>query len=306
MSAGKEEARMVDIASRGSWGARYQDGDMNLYGLADEVFIHHTVTATLSEDASVSDEREHMRFLEGIGQSRFGTGISYNVIVFPSGRAYQGVSFNRRGTHTGGRNSTVRSISFAGNFETHVPSDASIATASTIYHHGHGEWWETGAPLRGHRNVSQTACPGKNLYARLDPIRSGAVEVDNPIQVPDDDKPIAPVGLVVDGMWGSATTKRLQQVLGTPVDGVVSSQPLVWRASNPGLTTGWNWEVVSPQGSRVISELQGRLSVQRDGKFGENSIRAFQRRMGTKVDGELWKESPAIKELQRRLNKGTV
>ena len=297
---------MVDIASRGSWGARYQDGDMNLYGLADEVFIHHTVTPTLPADASASEEREQMRALEGIGQSRFGTGISYNVIVFPSGRAYQGVSFNRRGTHTGGRNSTVRSISFAGNFEKAVPTPQSLATASAIYREGRGKWWEVGAPLRGHRNVSQTACPGKNLYARLDMIRSGAVEVDNPIKVPGAGKPEAPVALIEDGLWGSATTKRLQQVLGTPVDGVVSSQPVIWRSSNPGLTTGWNWVESGAQGSRVISELQERLGVRRDGKFGENSIRAFQRRMGTTVDGELWKESPAIQELQRRLNKGKV
>lgn len=296
---------MVEIASRGSWGARYQDGDMNLSGLAQEVFIHHTVTATLPKDASRDDEREQMRALESIGQSRFGTGISYNVIVFPSGRAYQGVSFNRRGTHTGGRNSTVRSISFAGNFEKSTPTAESLATAAQIYAEGKGQWWQRDAPLFGHRNVSQTACPGKNLYARLGVIRTGAVEVDNPIQVPDDDKPIAPVGLKVDGLWGSATTRRLQQELHTPVDGFVSSQPLVWRQDNPGLTSGWDWTQYA-NGSRVISAYQEILGVTRDGKFGQNSIRAFQRRMGTPVDGELWRESAAIKELQRRLNKGDV
>jgi N-acetylmuramoyl-L-alanine amidase-like protein len=296
---------MVEIASRGSWGARYQDGDMNLSGLAQEVFIHHTVTATLPKDASRDDEREQMRALESIGQSRFGTGISYNVIVFPSGRAYQGVSFNRRGTHTGGRNSTVRSISFAGNFEKNTPTAQALATAAQIYAEGKGKWWERDAPLFGHRNVSQTACPGKNLYARLDIIRTGAVEVDNPIKPAPSLPDIDPVTLKTDGLWGSATTRRLQQVLGTPVDGFVSSQPLVWRQSNPGLTTGWDWTMYA-NGSRVISALQEVLSVSRDGKFGSNSIRAFQRRMGTTVDGELWKESPAIEELQRRLNKGDV
>lgn len=297
---------MVHIASRGSWGARYQDGDIYLSGLAQEVFIHHTVTTTFDEDASANEEREHMRFLESVGQSRFGTGISYNVLVFPSGRAYQGVSFNRRGTHTGGRNSTARSISFVGNFETHTPSDASLATAAEIYRDGKGTWWHSDAPLRGHRDVSQTACPGKNLYARIPMIRTGAIEVDNPIKVPGTPKPIAPVALLVDGNWGKATTTRLQQALRTPVDGIVSGQPIVWRDSNPGLTTGWDWEEGRANGSRVISELQAVLGVVRDGKFGENSIRAFQRRMGTTVDGELWKESPAIEELQRRLNKGKV
>lgn len=297
---------MVDIASRGSWGARYQDGDKNLSGLAHEVFIHHTVTTLLPRNADPADERAQMRGIEAIGQSRFGTGISYNVIVFPSGRAYQGVSFHRRGTHTGGRNSTVRSISFAGNFDTTVPTPEALATASKIYHEGKGKWWFSGAPLRGHREVSLTACPGKYLYARLDLIREGAVEVDNPIgEVPESPKPVAPPRLKIDGRWGSATTERLQYVLHTPMDGIVSSQPDVWRESNPGLTSGWDWEE-DANGSRVISELQRVLSVTRDGKFGEFSIRAFQHRMGTVADGELWDKSPAIKELQRRLNKGKI
>lgn len=295
---------MTDIAGRGSWGARYADGDMNLYGLAEEVFVHHTVTATLPENASVDDEREQMRAIESIGQSRFGTGISYNVLIFQSGRAYQGVSFNRRGTHTGGRNSTVRSLSFAGNFEVATPSDASLQTAAEIYDEGKGKWWKASAPLYGHRNVSQTACPGKNLYARLGLIREGAIEVDNPI-VPLPTPPVVePATLKVDGMWGSATTRRLQQELHTPIDGLVSSQPGVWESSNPGLTTGWDWEDGRANGSRVISAYQALLSVERDGLIGPNTIRAFQRRMGTPVDGEIWEESAAVKELQRRLNAG--
>lgn len=297
---------MIDIASRASWGARYPDGDLTLSGLAVGVFIHHTVTKLLSPNASVEQEREQMRAIESVGQSRFGTGISYNVIVFPSGRAYQGVSFNRRGTHTGGRNSTVRSISFAGNFDTTQPTDASIATAAAIFSEGKGKWWGRNAALNGHRDVSQTACPGRYLYARLDEIESGASFVDNPVQPkPPTDKPVAPAALVVDGMWGKATTRRLQQELGTPVDGIVSSQPAIWRAQNPGLTTGWGWDE-DPNGSRVISSLQEALGVKRDGMFGPNSISAFQRRMGTPVDGELWRQSAAIKELQRRLNKGKI
>ena len=149
-----------DIRSRDSWGARYPDGDLTLTGLALEVFAHHSVTVQLSPDASISAECEQMRSLESIGQSRFGTGISYNVVIFPSGRPYQGVSWNRRGTHTGGRNSTARSICFAGNYEVNEPTDAQIATAAAIYAEGKGRLWRQDAPLRGHRDVSQTALAG--------------------------------------------------------------------------------------------------------------------------------------------------
>jgi hypothetical protein len=166
----------LSIASRASWGARYPDGDLTLTGLAVEVFVHHSVTAQLSPDASIAAEAEQMRALESVGQSRFGTGISYNVVIFPSGRAYQGVSWNRRGTHTGGRNSTSRSICFAGNYETNQPTAAQISTAAAIYREGKQRWWTQSAPLYGHRDFSQTACPGRNLYARIDDIRTDTEE----------------------------------------------------------------------------------------------------------------------------------
>lgn len=168
---------MVDIRSRDSWGARYSDGDIALSGLALEVFAHHTVSAQLSPFASVEDEEEQMRFLESIGHERFATpeapnfGISYNVLIFPSGRAYQGVSWNRRGAHTDGRNSTTRSICFVGNYEINGPTDAQIATAQAIYHEGKGKWWIKEAPLFGHRDLKQTACPGRYVYEKLPAIR---------------------------------------------------------------------------------------------------------------------------------------
>lgn len=166
---------MASIASRASWGARRSNGDRNLSGLASAVVLHHTVTAHPSSDASVSAERQIMRQLEDIGNSRFGSGISYNVLVFPSGRAYQGVSFNRRGTHTGGHNSTVRSICFVGNYEANQPTKVQLETAASIVAEGRGKWWSNGAPVRGHRDYSQTACPGKNVYSKRGQIASGSV-----------------------------------------------------------------------------------------------------------------------------------
>lgn len=168
------------IASRSSWGARRRDGSRALSGLATEVFIHHSVTTTLSATATVAQERAQMRVLEDIGYNRFGTGISYNVIIFPSGRAYQGVSFNRQGAHTGGRNHIARAICFAGNFETNRPTNAAIAKAAQIVAHGRGRWWTSGAPVRPHQAVSATACPGRHVIARLGEIRSGTTPSPTP------------------------------------------------------------------------------------------------------------------------------
>lgn len=166
---------MVNIASRSSWGARRPDGGANLSGLAQDVVLHHTVTAHPSPNLSVAGERKIMRQLEDIGHSRFGSGISYNVLVFPSGRAYQGVSFNRRGTHTGGRNSTVRSICFVGNYEANQPTKAQLETAAAIVAEGRGKWWRNAARVQGHRDYSSTACPGRHVYAKRGQIASGKV-----------------------------------------------------------------------------------------------------------------------------------
>ena len=74
----------------------------------------------------------------------------------------------------------------------------------------------------------------------------------------------------VDGKWGSGTTEALQRVLGTPVDGEVSFQPVAFKSENPGLLSGWEW-TKSPRSSNVIEALQGKLGVSKDGRIGPRS-----------------------------------
>lgn len=294
------------ILPRSSWDPRYDDGDLTLSGFAEAIAIHHSVTH--ADGNTEADEREHMRAIESIGESRFGTGISYNVLIFPSGRAYQGCSFHRRGTHTGGHNSTVRSICYVGNFENDSPTDAALAKGAAIIEEGRNRWWQFNAPVNGHRDYASTACPGKNLYKHLDALEDWT-DVDGPIFVDNPVTPTIPSGLKVDGFWGGVTTARLQRVLGTTVDSIVSSQTAAWRNQNPGLTTGWRW-VTQGIGSKVITALQTDVlelpSGQRDGLIGPYTIRRLQAHLGTPVDGILSRESKAIMALQRRLNEGKV
>lgn len=124
------------------------------------------------------------------------------------------------------------------------------------------------------------------------------------------DDPTEPIPVVpddvetldVDGYWGEATTRALQRHYGTVEDGVVSDQ----YAPNkqPGLTSGWDWQSFVHGGSPLIRALQKDLGVTVDGYFGRVTARAMQARCGTPQDGLLWAESPCIKEMQRRLNRG--
>ena len=155
--------------------------------------------------------------------------------------------------------------------------------------------------LTAHYFYSDTSCPGPYLRARMG-------QLANEVNAVLDGKPSpapAPVGLTVDGLWGGSTTARLQQVLGTVSDGVVDSQWSGWRGQNPGLTTGWQW-VGSAKGSPMVRAMQKKLKVGADGLIGPNTIKALQRRMSAGLaDGHLDLHSPCVKELQRRLNRGT-
>lgn len=107
--------------------------------------------------------------------------------------------------------------------------------------------------------------------------------------------------LAIDGSWGPATTRRLQEVLNCMIkDGIISGQ-----IRNPA-----NQAIPSVQfgngGSNMIRRLQALLSVPSDGNFGPITCLALQKRMGTIQDGIISPVSDCVKVMQRRLNEGLV
>lgn len=109
----------------------------------------------------------------------------------------------------------------------------------------------------------------------------------------------------VDGYWGEETTRMLQGVLGTTVDGVVSSQMASMRTHMEGCTTGWEWVLTaSAQGSQVIEALQRALGVGADGLMGPDTINALSAHYGIEGDGCLDAPSMTISAMQERLLNG--
>lgn len=87
-------------------------------------------------------------------------------------------------------------------------------------------------------------------------------------------KLVSDTKLVVDGVWGTATTKALQTNLHVTVDGELG--PITYKA------------------------LQGRCGVTQDGIFGPASKKALQKHVGVAQDGIV---GPAtIKAMQTKLN----
>lgn len=111
--------------------------------------------------------------------------------------------------------------------------------------------------------------------------------------------------ITVDGKWGRDVTTRLQEELGTPVDGEVSFQPIAYKSQNPGLLSGWEW-TSNPRSSNVIEALQEAIGVTVDGRIGPETIRGLQRKLGTPVDGRVSNPSGMVRELQKNLNAGKL
>lgn len=111
-------------------------------------------------------------------------------------------------------------------------------------------------------------------------------------------------GLEVDGVWGAATTRAVQNALGTPVDGIVSGQVSSLDACNRGGLTSASWKHGNG-GSLMVRALQEKVGATVDGYFGKGTCRTLQGYLGTYQDGYVDNPSNMVKELQRRLNDGT-
>ena len=110
--------------------------------------------------------------------------------------------------------------------------------------------------------------------------------------------------LLVDGDWGRATTTKLQQKLGTPVDGIISNQYASIKAKNPGLDSGsWKFHSnPSSAGSSCIRVFQKMVGAKQDGFAGPDTFKCAQKYFGTYVDGCVSKPSNMVKAMQRWLN----
>lgn len=190
------------IFSRGQWGANesLRDKSSLRYGTVKAGFIHHTV------NANNYSEQQVPALLRGIyayhTQSRGWSDIGYNFLVDRFGRIwegrYGGVDRAVIGAHTLGYNEYSFAMSAIGNFDQVAPSQAVVTAYAKLFA------WKLSlsgikanatriyvknrylAAINGHRDVGQTACPGRYLYAKLSEVRSAAATIQTGVQLTGD------------------------------------------------------------------------------------------------------------------------
>ena len=188
-----------------------------------------------------------------------------------------------------------------------------VAAIHKAYGLGLPQWMVNVFP---HNHFAATSCPGPlstgTEYNRRFMLRAQAWYLDGADNNGDTAVlyPAAPKSLS-DGLWGSGTTRRLQEVVGAPyVDGIISRQNAGFRANIPGCTTGWEFTPGGRvPGSQTISHVQERLGVNADGLIGPNTVNALIRRYksesgATVEDARLDAPSRTIKAMQERLSDG--
>lgn len=230
------------IASRSSWGPKYRNGVGNRSVGNLELYLHHSVTSQLSPNASVAQEQAAMRVIERIGQQRFGTGMSYTIVIMPSGRAYWGVSPSRISYHSGGsRNTRGMAICLAGNYEANKITPTVInAVGAVLAEMVRLGYRKNKTITAAHRQFKSTACPGKNAFNAISKMNAAAnFDSKPPVKPPTSTKPpgnltqsvknalkrmgLSPTiagikayqkvhGLVADGYWGPVTERYYKWV----------------------------------------------------------------------------------------------
>lgn len=106
-----------------------------------------------------------------------------------------------------------------------------------------------------------------------------------------------------DGLWGKDTTRKAQEVFGTPVDGIVSNQLVWWKNENPGLLDStFEWQDYMGDASMLIARIQEKVGAEVDGWIGKETISKMQQWLGTPVDGCVSNPSAMVKAFQHWLN----
>ena len=280
-----EQAKSSNSSTRGHYGHSTKPSGIT---------IHHWGSTGQTHDGVVS-------WLRGAAGGTDNTQTSAHYVC-SDGRVTQLVDDSRAAWHAGsntGNGATIgiecRPEMSAGDWDTLVQLCADLeAEHGSLKYYGHKDW-------------KNTACPG-DYYPRIGELVDAvnATKAGKKPQPSKPSKPSKPSGKIdIDGKWGKDTTTEIQKLLGTPVDGTVSFQPVAYKADNPGLLSGWEW-TQHPRSSNVIEALQQKLGVSDDGRIGPDTIKALQGKLGTGVDGKVSNPSPMVKALQTNLNAGKL
>jgi hypothetical protein len=187
------------IVTRAEWGAdeslRAPDGDFDFDSVVTKLVVHHTVTPnTATSDASV------VRGIYNYHTSNGYFDIAYSYLIGRDGRLYEGrwaqnyaagaphtgenaQGRNVRAAHSSNTNTQTIGVALLGDYRATLPTPAQIETLETFLAWKIARWGlqvysdvpyldgRVFSTITGHRDVTQTECPGDGMYGLLSEVR---------------------------------------------------------------------------------------------------------------------------------------
>lgn len=138
------------------------------------ITIHHTAIPA----SGLRSKRDVAAQIESIRQAHihrkgepFGD-IGYHYIVDPLGNVWEGRSLSYQGAHVSKQNENNLGIVCLGNFEMERPNDAQIRSLHAFTASQMRRFNVSLRQVRTHREMAQTACPGRNLQPAMNVARA--------------------------------------------------------------------------------------------------------------------------------------
>lgn len=173
----------ITVYERDDWGARPWR-DFTPQSWPSEVFIHHGAESNAEQMTSLAKQVQAMRATQNfhMGPQRGWSDIAYHYVVFqPYGnvrhaRVFEGRPVRHVPAAQLGHNTGTLAICVYGNFDGDDQVKANTRYAIDVLLTRKPSLTGCGAveTLGGHRDVTQTTCPGNALYAQLGTIADGA------------------------------------------------------------------------------------------------------------------------------------
>lgn len=206
----------------------------------------------------------------------------YHYYIDSKGNIYQNYNLTTISNGVRGHNSKIVNISVEANSASNYSKAQEVARRDLTKYLMKRLGLSANA-VKQHKEFSgqSTSCAGYTR-AQMDKFRQELSGGKVPTVTPSKPNVSSTVGgIAVDGYWGPTTTRKLQQALGTPVDGIISRP------------------------SMMVRSLQRLVGARVDGYLGPETYRKLQSYLGTPVDGIVSRPSMMVREMQRRLNAGT-
>lgn len=140
-------------------------------GTVRRITVHHDAIDPLPS-GSPDDVARRLESIRRGHLERGWADIGYHYAIDPSGRIWQGRPLSLQGAHVGDQNENNLGVVMLGNFDRQAPTPQSLEALDRLIAAEMRRFRISMAEIRTHREMSPTACPGRNLQREMDRTRS--------------------------------------------------------------------------------------------------------------------------------------